>query len=391
MLMLLTFLVFNETGDADELESQYVRSFVEHQNRMIAWNQDLSKTRRLLKKYKPRIFIAPGSYIPMNFYQDYLPKCNLRSVKAKGGIQSASPDRKLLKQIQYDSDKYLDYRLSPDKALALTLKDLRPTIYGRVYTDTLSSGDKSVSLVFLKYSLVYPYSGLPAEIGLLRSIGGAIIGNRKGFHELDIHGSIHIVLNEVGYKPVGVILAQHNHHRVFLAGKDFKWPSDDRVSISIAQYSNEPYLLPSGAPHRLEPATGDPMNVEFLFGKSNKIPLNGGYDKVFSVEGGAVEIPTDLELLPLNDPLYTAWIPLGNRRKILGLWESWYVRGPPGMDFYTLPELKNMSDLMAFWFIEPSDKTFFNLMKANARSLYDYDLRPVLQHQKIKLLDVLIR
>jgi len=387
MLILLSLFVFKNSSQADDQEMDYIRSFVKYPNRMIEWDQDNLATRRLLERYKPRIYIAPGSYIPMNFYQDYLPNCRIRSVKAKGGIQEIRSNRRNLKKIAYNTDTYLDYSLFSEHALALTIKDLQPTIYGRVYTDTLSTGDTSVSLIFLKYSLVYPFSGLPSKIGLLRGIASSLIGDQKGWHELDIHGAIHIVLNRETNAPIGLVLAQHNHHRVFLAGKDFQWPDNDRVSISVAQYSNEPYVLPSGASNRLEPASGNPLNVDFLFGESDKVPFNGGYDKIFSIEGGAIEIPTALELLSLDDPLYTAWIPLGDRRKIFGMWETWYMRGPPGIDFYTFPELKNMADLMAFWFIEPSDKTFFTLIKEYVHSFSEYNLIPVLKYQKMRFLN----
>ncbi|MFC1516611.1 hypothetical protein ACFL7E_07635 [Thermodesulfobacteriota bacterium] len=390
VFLLMVLFVFNQSSEADDQPSDYIRSFVAYPNRMVSWDQASPETYKLLNRYKPRIHIAPGSYKPMNFYQDYLPDCRLRGVKKGAGNPAVEPTHRLLKQVQFDSNLYLDYRLTPEEALAVNIRDFRPTIYGRIYTDSLSEGDRTVTLVFLKYSLVYPFSGLPAEIGLLRRIGGSIIGNRKGWHELDIHGSIHVVLDGKVDKPVGLILAQHNHHRVLLAGRDFRWPEKDRVSISVAQYSNEPYLLPSGTSYRLAPATGNPMNVEFLFGKSERVPFNGGYDKIYSVEGGAVEIPTNLELLPLDDPLYTAWIPLGNRHKIFGLWETWYMRGPPGIDFYTFPELKNMADLMAFWLVEPSDKTFFSLMKEHVRSFSDYDLLPVLKYQKTRLLNALL-
>ena len=176
---------------------------------------------------------------------------------------------------------------------------------------------------------------------------------------------------------------------MLLIGRDLTWPENDRVAISISQYSNEPYLLPSGGSFRLVPASGNPLNVEFLFGGSGKVPLNGGYYKVFTLEGGAVEIDTVLKLISVDDPLYTAWIPLGDRRKVLGFWDTWYVRGPPGIDFYTLPELKNMADLMAFWFIDPHDTEFFSLMKKHVHSLDNYNISPVLRHQKERFLTVL--
>ncbi len=386
MPLLLSLFVFCQNSGADDPELDFFRSFIRHPNRMIEWNQALFETRHLLERFKPVIYIAPDSYRPMSFYRDYLPNCDVRSVKTDSDIQTGRADRQLLMEIQFAGDNYLDYQLSPEQALALTEKDVHPTIYGRVYTDTLSDGNGSVSLIFLKYSLVYPHSGLPAKIGFLKRMGSSIIGHRKGWHELDIHGAIHIVLHGETKKPIGLILAQHNHHRVLLAGKDFIWPENDRVSISVAQYSNEPYLLPSGAPHRLAPVSGNPMNLEFLFGVSKRVPFNGGFDKIFTLEGGAINIDTALEFLSLDDPLYRASIPLGDRRKIFGLWDTWYMRGPPGIDFYTFPELKNLADLMAFWFIDPSDKTFFKLVKKQIKSFYDYNVLPVLKHQKKRLL-----
>jgi hypothetical protein len=177
------------------------------------------------------------------------------------------------------------------------------------------------------------------------------------------------------------MLAQHNHHRVFLRERNFDWPEDNRVSISMAQYSNEPYLLPVSETVRLERTVGNPLYVEYLFGISNDAPLTAAYDKVFSRRSGAREISVGLELLPLDDALYTAWIPLGDRKRILGIWETWYMRGPPGIDFYTFGPLKNLSDLMAFWFVNPGDHTYFELVKKNFKSFDDYDLRPILSHQ----------
>lgn len=94
------------------------------------------------------------------------------------------------------------------------------------------------------------------------------------------------------------------------------------------------------APFRFERTVGNPMHIAYLFGATNKTPLGAGMDKVYSIKGGAKEVPTNLALLPLDDPLYRAWIPLGNIEKIWGFWETWYRRGPPGIDFYTLGEIK---------------------------------------------------
>jgi len=101
-------------------------------------------------------------------------------------------------------------------------------------------------------------------------------------------------------------------------------------------------------------------------------------------------VPVELVLLPLNDPLYTAWIPMGNIEEIWGLWETWYRRGPPGIDFYTMGSLKNLADLTAFWFIDSKDQRLFALLEENFRNFYDYDLTPVLIHQRQRLATALM-
>ena len=40
-----------------------------------------------------------------------------------------------------------------------------------------------------------------------------------------------------------------------------------------------------------------------------------------------------MKLLPLDDPLYVANILLGDRKRLTELWKSWYIAGPPGIDF----------------------------------------------------------
>jgi hypothetical protein len=131
------------------------------------------------------------------------------------------------------------------------------------------------------------------------------------------------------------------------------------------------------------------MHIEYLFGLSDRVPIDGGMDKVFSPDAGAREVSLQMELLPTDDALYTAWIPLGDRIKVFGFWETWYMRGPPGIDFYTLGPLKNLGDLMAFWFIDPKDRKFFELVKEHIRSIDDYNFQPILAHQKERLFPVL--
>jgi hypothetical protein len=267
---------------------------------------------------------------------------------------------------------------------------VNPVLYGRVYKDTLVSENTKIDLLFLKYSCVFPYSGLPRKNHWWKTIGASLLGNRKGWHELDIHGAIHVVLEEHSLRPVGVILAQHNHHRVYLVPDDITLPSDDRILVSFSEYSNEPYLIGWDEPSRYERAVGNPMHIAYLFGRTAREPLDSGYDLVVSATDGAGEIDMEMQLLTLDDPLYIAKISLGDKKKLLGIFESWTVEGPPGIDYYTLPQIKNMADLMAFWYIDPEDEEFFRLLEANFKSFAEFNVESILEHQKKKLLEELV-
>ena len=346
---------------------------------MQNWSQESRETRSLLDRYRPRIFIAPGSYHPVDFYNEYLPETRLISID--GLVVAEPPGRDLLVDLQRSPDHYLDYLVEPQQALDLTgASKTSPAIYGRIYTDTLKPDRE---LIFLKYSLVFPYSGIAADTDGWKGGASRLLGSPEAWHELDIHGAIHIILDGRNRTPLGVLIAQHNHHRTFLAGRDFVWPADDRVPFGFAYLSNEPYLLrPDDPPRRSERSIGDPRTLAYLVGRHDDAPVSAGFDRVFSPEGGAEEVQTRLVLLPHDDPLYTSRMPLGARRKALGLVELFFFSGPPGIDYYAFGQLKNLADLAAFADIDPTDDTFFELKDEHFQDFKDVDFGPILEHQR---------
>ena len=67
-------------------------------------------------------------------------------------------------------------------------------------------------------------------------MGSRLIGDPHGWHELDIHCAIHIILEGNTHQPLGVLLAQHNHHRIFLADLTAFWfidPKDKQFFILL--------------------------------------------------------------------------------------------------------------------------------------------------------------
>ncbi|WP_432662171.1 hypothetical protein R9X47_16550 [Wukongibacter baidiensis] len=386
LIIAIIAISINFRTDSNE-EPDFVESFLAYEDDMENANQEDPMTRELLERFKPRIFIAKGSYIPMNFYNDYLPNTTL---KKSGKIDKTISDevsRDKLFEISKSSEFYLDYGVDYKKALEFNENDVDPTVYGRIYRSSIGEGEDSIKLLFLKYNLVYPYSGLPEKTSSIKKLGSKIIGNPLAWHELDIHGAVHIVLREDDLTPLGVILAQHNHHRVYLTDRDFDWPEDSRVEIAISKYSNEPYLAFGG--ERNERVIGNPMKIEYLFGVSDKQPLTGGMDYIPDIKDGAVEVECRLELLPLDDPLYTSAMGLGDRKKLAGFYRLWYLDGPPGIDYYTMPQLKSMDDLMVFWYIDPEDNEFFTLYNEDIKSFTEFEVDNILEYQKRRFLNLI--
>jgi hypothetical protein len=96
-------------------------------------------------------------------------------------------------------------------------------------------------LTFLKYNVVFARSGLPA--GLPWSYEQTLRLMRldpDDWHQLDNFCAVHIVLDEHD-SPIAVLLAQHNHHRTYLIGRDLPLPADERLVFAAAQRSNELY------------------------------------------------------------------------------------------------------------------------------------------------------
>ncbi len=85
------------------------------------------------------------------------------------------------------------------------------------------------------------------------------------------------------------------------------------------------------------------MDIEFLFGLIDEVPLTAGYDCVPKVED-TIEIDSQLIQLPFDAPLYTSVIGLGNRKRIFDVFSAWFMDGPPSMDIYAMPALLDLSN-----------------------------------------------
>ena len=323
--------------------------------------------KKLLHKYRPRLVLPPGGQYPIDFYRDYLPYTILR--RYPGGmvmIERVTPEA--LRANQHNPSAYLDLQLDRFRAAGLQRwvgferdncvnEEHRPAVYGRVYREAVtfpdgSGGEVSRNFTFLKYNVVFATSGLPARLPTGFETFLKLAGfDLNDWHQLDNFVAIHLALDEKE-RPVGVILAQHNHHRTYMVGRDVALPADGRMIFDIAFRSNEVYLDSQDSfplEHRVARWT---LYMKYLL-SGEDAPFLRGYDLTYGIHAGGKEVPYDLVFLSPCDPFYTATMMLGKPRPLL--WWSIGRDGPPGADYYEIPSLLPLGNLLKFSYLHDGD------------------------------------
>lgn len=333
----------------------------------------------LLKRYKPKIYLAPGAAPPLDFYREYLPQCELKDSET-GKVVIESPTRADLKKYERTHGYYLDY-IGP--------RDYRgsPVAYGRVYRENIQlylfGRSHNLPVIFIKYNFVFLASGLTAELPWYKRILVDLIGDPDWWHELDIHGAIIVAVIQKGktYQPLGITLGQHNHFRTYLYGRDLPAPADGRPRIGFADRSNEPYPAPVGLESQKYAAVGNPTQFAFvLLGKG--FHLTAGWDRVYGEKSGANPLAYTIQQLPDKDPLYVSWIPLGEKKGIIGNLGSFYRTGPPGIDLMTWPAISTYSTILQFWYVDDGDQIAAALFEEHFSNFYQPEFAPILEYNR---------
>ncbi len=334
----------------------------------------------LLTRFQPRVHIGPNGLPPVDFYGYYLRQSVVRN--ASRHIMLRHPTRMDLKRLERTAGLYLDFTGKPAPCRGVGCTGHRGTMYGRVFRETMRPPPgmlpaTSQHVVILKYNLVFTMSGLPAGLPWYKEFPARLAGNLSQWHELDIHGAVHVLLRPGERKPFAVILAQHNFFRTYLVGKNLDWPADGHLSVCYAERSNEPYLCPGDRQASRYRATGSFGGFRYwLLG--GQTPLTARVDVVYGPNAGAVEIPCTLTALPDKDPLYVSWIPLGDKKRIFFFFGEFYRRGPPGMNMNTLPSLRAYTDIAQFWYMQDGDRQAADLFKRTMQDFRRADPHPLL-------------
>ena len=324
--------------------------------------------KKLLSKYRPRLILPPGGRYPIDFYEEYIPYTVMRRFpETTIVVDKVTPE--ILAAFQEDKKVYLDFQFDRYRKAGLdrrvgnsnqlnSKKRKLPVVYGRFYQERVDFPDEkgkfhSRDFTFLKYNVVFAFSGLPAIIfpegfeTLLIIIG---LGP-DNWHELDNFVAIHVVLDE-REKPVAVILAQHNHHRTFLIGKEIFFPSNGRMIFDIALRSNEIYPASDNEDPVKHRVIQWSLYFKYLLSGEDP-PFFKGFDVTYGIKAGGVEMPYKLAFLSPCDPLYTAKIMLGEPRPFMGRYIG--RDGPPGSDYYTIPSLLPLGNLLKFSYLHDYD------------------------------------
>ena len=350
------------------------------------------KDLELLEKYRPRFLLPPGGSYPIDFYRDYVPYTIMRSWPDKKVI-ALNVNRGLLQKHRADRSVYLDFDTGKYRSDGVDLRwkkgslspgpERTPVVYGRVYRERVSfpdgkGGIEDYDFTFLKYNLLFATSGLPAEVSawsrLLLSLGGF---DREDWHVLDNFVAAHVVLDEAE-APIAIILAQHNHHRAFMIGKDIPNPPDGRAAFDVALRSNEIYPAsdsPDAVNHRVIRWS---LYLDYLLSGENGPALKGA-DVTWGKNAGGGEFDYDLKIISPCDPLYTSEMLLGQPRPFLGMHLG--RDGPPGSDYYNTPKLLPMGNMLKFTYLKDGDPEDIALVrKAIDRKNDRVDVEMIMEH-----------
>ncbi len=337
---------------------------------------------QLLQKFLPEIYISMGSARPVDFDTHYLMQSAL--MKNHQMVKTAPLSAKDVKPIENERDiYYVDYQGSHEILTNANKNQIAP-IYGRVYYETLTL-PKNIHLpdkpvIILKYNVVFTASGLPKILNLFQNIFATLAGNKTIWHELDIHGAVILMLDAQSLQPMALLLAQHNYYRSYIFNHDLTLPENNHIAICYAIRSNEPYLCPNKLFHA--PTIGDPRNLDFVVTGKNKPFIDGGYD-VIEPATLASQINAQLKRLDPEHPFYTATIPLGDIRKIFGIFPSFFRRGAPGSDLYAPDQLKKFSDLIQFFYFTPGDPNFGKIIKESFQDWNNIDISIPIEYNSL--------
>ena len=295
------------------------------------------RIQQLAIRFLPRLWVHPQSWQPIDF-EHYLSRSKLIR-KSDTKILQTAPSGYQLANLPY----------TEQCGLYLDAPDIAPQNPAPVYIQAFwdeNPADPKERWIYLKYNLVFDWSGLAVEISWLSRLGvWATGGKADRWHRLDVHLAV-ILAFDTRNRLRLLTLAQHNHQQTFLPRIDF--PEGQRPHLVAAFRSNELYL-DDGSPqpvwHRVVPFFND---VAFLIDADRK-PRLWARDITYGRNAGGREVTLKPVFIEPGHPLADFAGLLGPPRRLLGRYIG--RDGPPGFNFYAPPAYVSMVNFtsMGFW------------------------------------------
>lgn len=271
----------------------------------------------------PRLWVHPDSWQPIAF-EDYLAQARVVR-NSDQQVILRDPGWRELAGLREEEQcgVHLD-------APEIVSRNPAP-LYIQVFWDE-SPADPAEKWTYIKYNLVFDWSGLAAEIGWLGRVGAHLSGGRiDRWHRLDIHLAA-IMAFDRSRKLRLLTLAQHNHQQTFIPGRDF--PADAAPHLVAALHSNELYLddgRTAPAFHRVVPFFN---GVAFLIDETRK-PRLWARDIAYGRNAGGREVQLRPVFIEPDHPLANFAGLLAPPRRLLGIYIG--RDGPPGYNYYAPP------------------------------------------------------
>jgi len=293
--------------------------------------------RRWANRYLPRLWVHPDSWQPIDF-EDYLAKATLVS-KEGGRTLLSRPTATQISSLSHE-EQCNAYMKADEVA------PVRPApVYVQVFRDDNPSAPDD-SWIFIKYNLVFDWSGLAEKISFLSRIGAYISGGELDkWHRLDVHTAAIVAVDIEGDLRL-LTIAQHNTQQTYLPGVDF--PPGRPPMLVAAKRSNELYLdngESSPVSHRVVPFFDD---IAYLIDPKQK-PLFWAIDMTYGRNAGGNEVPLRTVFLEPHHPLADFAGLLAPPKRFFG----YYIGrdGPPGYNYYAPPAYLSMTNFaaMGYW------------------------------------------
>ena len=144
----------------------------------------------------------------MDFYKQYLPL--LKSENPN--LEKVSRNDLKKNERNFETNYFIEDR--PE-----CISEKQPPLYAYSWKEKMElSNGKKWNIRVLKYAHSFYKSGLPMDMGTLQRL--ATIGSKDFWHFLDIHGASFYLVKDGEETPFALVLAQHNHFRSYVIGKD---------------------------------------------------------------------------------------------------------------------------------------------------------------------------